>query len=429
MIIKLVGADFSQSNIGTLSTWSIIKRFEAGVTLTNPAKLDPIDRKGTSPTPVTITVDKTNYTLDAVSITMGGVDVKTAWNYAESNGTITFTIPAGNALTGNIEIDIDTTPISVEEPETTYYTITYVYIDGSGATVKASTTEQVAAGTVKNFATTDSRATVSGYTCNSVSPTNATVNSNITITYTYTVVSDEDAPTNLKTYPLTWEAGGLDVNQGHENTTSNRRRTDYIPIEYVFAKRTSTANVFVVYYDSNKNYLTPTSETTTKQVTVTNDWSNILTYMPEGASYFRIMATTGDETQDSAWESLRNTIIEVANMTEKLDWEAGGFVVTSGALNNALDILTSRRRTIYHIPISYKTINISGSSVSGFAIYYDNVGNYLGTTMKDGNVSAFSIANNGTYDVSTQAPVGTAYYKIMCMTGDSAQDAYWSFSK
>ena len=80
---------------------------------------------------------------------------------------------------------------SVEVPETptTYYTITYKYMFAS-TSIKAQTTEQVAAGTTKVFSASDSRAQVSGYTCTSVSPSGTQIiNGNIEVVYSYAAES------------------------------------------------------------------------------------------------------------------------------------------------------------------------------------------------------------------------------------------------
>lgn len=73
-----------------------------------------------------------------------------------------------------------------EEPEITYHTITYKYVDSTGATIKADATETVATGTQKTFSTSDAP-TIDGHTISSVNPTSTTVNGDITVTYTYTV--------------------------------------------------------------------------------------------------------------------------------------------------------------------------------------------------------------------------------------------------
>lgn len=90
MIIRLMGADFSENNIGVLNKW-YIKNQTSGMTLTLSAS--SIDKTDTT-TAITGTLTvKSGYTLtEAVKITMDDVD-KTSW-YDSSTGAIT--IPAGS---------------------------------------------------------------------------------------------------------------------------------------------------------------------------------------------------------------------------------------------------------------------------------------------------------------------------------------------
>lgn len=69
---------------------------------------------------------------------------------------------------------------------TTYYKITYKYVDSSGNTIKPSTTQSVAAGTAKTFSISGAP-NIAGYTISSVSPESATINANTDVTYTYNV--------------------------------------------------------------------------------------------------------------------------------------------------------------------------------------------------------------------------------------------------
>lgn len=179
MIITIKGANFSTNNIGTLTTWIISKTLGAGATYEGP---DFVDRGAALN--ATVTVAEGYEILGTPSVSMGGVALGSG--VTVSGNVVTIAI---GEVTGNVAINVATKSTAAEPETPSTYTITYVYVDGSGAIVKASTTETVAAGTVKNFATTDSRATVDGYTCNSVSPTSVTVNGNITVTYIYTANS------------------------------------------------------------------------------------------------------------------------------------------------------------------------------------------------------------------------------------------------
>ena len=71
------------------------------------------------------------------------------------------------------------------------YTITYKYVDESGAAIKDSSTENVYSGTVKDFS---SAPVISGYEFIAANPTSATVTSNITVVYSYKKVEEPDVP-------------------------------------------------------------------------------------------------------------------------------------------------------------------------------------------------------------------------------------------
>jgi len=101
MIITLKGADFSQSNIGTLSTYSI--RFDSnGITNTNTS----VDRETNTGYTATITF-KENYELDgAITVTMGGVDITSTVvsglniNITKVTGNVVIKVPTKNTVTG-----------------------------------------------------------------------------------------------------------------------------------------------------------------------------------------------------------------------------------------------------------------------------------------------------------------------------------------
>ena len=111
MIITLKGADFSASNIGTLSSWRITRSLGTGATYDGVTSVD----KGASFT-ATITIAE-GYELGAagVTVTMGG----TAISAAIVNGNIiTITI---TEVTGNVVIKVPTVNINTgeeDEPDT-----------------------------------------------------------------------------------------------------------------------------------------------------------------------------------------------------------------------------------------------------------------------------------------------------------------------
>lgn len=180
MIITIKGSApdiFKDSNIGTLSTWSVSRVLGDGATYSGDTF---VDKNAALNATVTITE---GYELGSagVTVTMNGVPVTSG---VTTNGNIVTIAIA--SVTGNVVIKVPTKKIGGSEPETpATYTVTYVYVDSNGATVKTSTTETVTAGTSMTFNTSNAPA-VSGYAVSSVSPTSATINSNTTVTYYYT---------------------------------------------------------------------------------------------------------------------------------------------------------------------------------------------------------------------------------------------------
>jgi hypothetical protein len=99
-----------------------------------------------------------------------------AMNFAPGDHTLVVKAKADGYETSDPsnEVTYTVTPV--------YYTITYKYVDANGTTIKTDTTETVIAGTVKNF----TAPTISGYIFDSATHESATVDSDITVTYTYT---------------------------------------------------------------------------------------------------------------------------------------------------------------------------------------------------------------------------------------------------
>ena len=219
MIITLKGADFSTSNIGTLSSWNI-KVLGSGVTYNGVSFIDKDAALN-----VTITIAE-GYELNGdVTVTMGGNPVTSG--ITVNGNTITVAI---GSVTGNVIVNVPTKSV-VEVPDTpTTYTITYKYVDSTGATIKADTTETATAGTTKNFSTSDA-AIINGYTVSTVSPTSATINSNTTVTYTYTVnsVSGGEDEMTAGTYTYT-NSGYILATSGKVTTGNTWIHSDFIPV-------------------------------------------------------------------------------------------------------------------------------------------------------------------------------------------------------
>lgn len=107
MIIILKGADFSASNIGTLSTWRITRSLGAGAVYEGVTSVD----KGASFT-ATVTIAE-GYELGSagVTVTMGGNVISVA---TVNGNVITITIAE---VTGNVVIKVPTVNINTGEEE------------------------------------------------------------------------------------------------------------------------------------------------------------------------------------------------------------------------------------------------------------------------------------------------------------------------
>lgn len=138
MILRILGADFSSANIGTLSTYVISKSIGAGISHNIPNFVD----KNSSIT-WTLTVEE-GYLLGSYSITMNGETITPVVN----ENTMTITIPS---VTGNVHIVITSinentgeeetpvvppvTPDEPEEPETPETGNTLTFANGDAIVV------------------------------------------------------------------------------------------------------------------------------------------------------------------------------------------------------------------------------------------------------------------------------------------------------
>lgn len=124
MIITLKGADFTSSNIGTLSTWSISRVLGLGATYTG-AKY--VEKNAGLDATVTLAA---GYELDSagVSVTMGGTPVTSG--VAIDGNTVTISI---TSVTGNVVITVPTINVGGDTPVgPTYDTATTAYLNATG---------------------------------------------------------------------------------------------------------------------------------------------------------------------------------------------------------------------------------------------------------------------------------------------------------
>ena len=277
MIITLKGADFSSSNIGTLSTWSISRVLGTGATYSGVTYVD----KGAALSATVTIADGYELGSAGVTVTMGGV----AGSYATVDGsTVTISI---SSVTGNVVIKVPTVNSSTgeEDSETTYYIVTYKYVNADGNSIKSDTTESVAAGTSKTFSTSNA-ASISGYTVSSVSPTSATINSNTTVTYTYaTNTTSSDGTIVALADTNNYESGTFLLANGNSTTLAN-----YIPSQLIEVE--GGKSYTVVHYavhichwlDETETFISGASN-----VSATNGSANTYTLTaPSTAKYIRM---------------------------------------------------------------------------------------------------------------------------------------------
>ena len=107
MIITLKGADFSASNIGTLSSWRITRSLGTGATYEGVTSVD----KGASFTATVTIAEGYELGVAGVTVTMGGIVISAA---TINGNTITISIAE---VTGNVVIKVPTVNINTGEEE------------------------------------------------------------------------------------------------------------------------------------------------------------------------------------------------------------------------------------------------------------------------------------------------------------------------
>lgn len=165
MIITLIGANFANSNIGTLSTWRISTVLGAGASSSNSAT--SVDKESNTGYTTTITIAE-GYELGTagITVTMGGVDITST-----AVSGLTITIPT--KVTGNVVIRVPTKNLSDGEED-----------NGSGGGTTPG-------GTPSNYTLIHGNKYASGHETNparaSISPLTIIVPTGVTITNKSTI--------------------------------------------------------------------------------------------------------------------------------------------------------------------------------------------------------------------------------------------------
>ena len=185
--------------------------------------------------------------------------------YTPENGWIedsdrTFTVEGTQIISAELYNWITDNAVKTGD---TKYTITYQYMC-NGSSIKTATTEQVSAGTTKIFSTSSAPA-ITGYTVSSVSPTSATIDRDITVTYTYAEVSKTEL-TLLNTFP-----GQIDKSNVGTKVITGKTNTDtHTSSKYLLPAGTAvTINVQVVS-SASSFAITDKDDTVVEIVSVNN---------------------------------------------------------------------------------------------------------------------------------------------------------------
>ncbi len=175
MIITLKGADFSNNNIGPLSSWLISREIGDGARYSGPVYVT----KGLAYSASVVIGSGYRLGAEGIKVYMGDIELENVVTFSDDNKTLIISIPEA---TGNIFIKVATESTAI------YYTITYNYMDEDGNVLTAPETEKVLGGTEMVFDLANTPA-IYGYAVSSVSPTSATIDKDTTVTYYYTATN------------------------------------------------------------------------------------------------------------------------------------------------------------------------------------------------------------------------------------------------
>lgn len=124
MIITLMGADFSKSNIGTLSSWRITRSLGAGATYEGVTSVD----KDAAFSAIVTLAEGYEIGTAGISVTMGGVVLDNAYSISDNiiiititsvTGNVLIKVPTVNTTTGEEdEPAVPDTPVIPDAPET-----------------------------------------------------------------------------------------------------------------------------------------------------------------------------------------------------------------------------------------------------------------------------------------------------------------------
>ena len=343
MIITLKGANFANSNIGTLSTWTISRVLGDGATYEG---VTYVDKNAAFNATVTI-ADGYEIGAAGVTVTMGGVG---------QNGVVTVN---GNVITiaiasvtGNVVIKVPTKVVGVEPEAPVQYTLT-IDPTPSDATVTIDGSSRKSI-TVNSGTSVSWSVSKSGYTTQSGSWTaNADETKNITLLEDGTVVqlTSSNATFSTTDYHLT------NMTSGNPLATSTQGTKG------------------VLGWDIPANALVT------------------LTCAPSG-SYG--MAIT--DMQDIVVESFVNSSVAV-------DGQNGTYVFTPVLENAKLYVSTTKFVSASYKILSSEELKEYSFNIP--MVFTSEKGTYINATQTVGNTVAFAEMSSVSYQISAEIPANT----------------------
>ena len=382
MIIVLKNADFSQSNIGTLSTWRISRSLGTGATYEGATSVD----KGAAFSATVTLAEGYEIGTAGVTVTMGGTVLGGA--HSISGNVITITIAK---VTGNVLIKVPTINTSggdePEEPVTpTNYTFT-INPDPTSATVTLSATgysDVSGTGsqsiTVANGTEVSWRVEASGYTEQTGTWTANGSNKTENVVLVASGGGEVSNKLPFISGQFIYQDNGVvssNPDWGYCDTYFEVNEGDTITLDGI----SETGNM-IIYYNSNKDFVSGKSDSLSYTV-------------PSGVSYFRI--NSFKKYFDTVTVKVNGEYVAVPDVpSSQLTFIEGKYLRTdNGTLATNADWGYC---DTYFETSAGTTLTLSGVSATGHSIIlYDGSKNY-----KSG------LSGSMSYTV----PSGVSYYRI-----------------
>lgn len=287
MIITLVGADFKDSNIGTLSTWTISRVLGNGATYSGATYVDKNARLD-----ATVTIDE-GYEVGTagVTVTMGGVPVTSG--VSTSGNVITISI---TSVTGNVVIKVPTKNTSTGDEDggnedegsggtpTVPDTLTLLSKNGSGVTTFSRLAKNAYVANMKQMFSAGS--TIGYIEIPLVSSKTLTTSQTTIPEFNLWVFNaDTNTPIEKVISAQSYTSQSSDTFGCQAIKVDVNRSFDY-PFYFGYSNMTSANDTAIAYYSESNNYLSGTEFTIDSAIAVTS--GSVAIYCAiygEGSSY------------------------------------------------------------------------------------------------------------------------------------------------